>query len=403
MTAQTTGFAQLYNPTALTTQTLPWTDVNGDDIAQGERGCAYLTAGCEINFANLPTNFGVRSLARFDATSSGPTRCRSTSACRTSCSRASRSPAEYLQDLVPRHHLRANTLLNDNSYNRFDVVSPLDGSVIPVWVMKPEFRGQVDNLDSTSDGHEARLQRRGHQLQRAHAARRVARSAASTSSARSTTPARPRSTIPTCRSTAISPERDPVAEAVQGHGGLPAPFWGIQASLAYQNLNGYLSIGTAAQAYGPFTAGTGFDNPSGQATYKQSDPGQRRHVPRRSRRRCVHGGLASIQVPLVAPETKYAAAPPAGSLVQQAHPGRMFSITAEDRLLQRAELGRLLVGVDRADGAAAYKRPSVILQGTHHPHRRGCEPGKRSPAPRARGRSKGGAIGSPALSLLSLY
>ena len=66
MTAQTTGFAQLYNPTALTTQTLPWTDVNGDDIAQGERGCAYLTAGCEINFATLPANFGVRSLARFD-------------------------------------------------------------------------------------------------------------------------------------------------------------------------------------------------------------------------------------------------------------------------------------------------------------------------------------------------
>ena len=67
VTAQTTGFAQLYNPTALTSQTLPWTDVNGDDIAQGERGCVYLSAGCEINFATLPANFGVRSLARFDA------------------------------------------------------------------------------------------------------------------------------------------------------------------------------------------------------------------------------------------------------------------------------------------------------------------------------------------------
>ena len=66
MTAQTTGFAQLYNPTALTTQNLPWTDLNGDDIAQGERGCTYLTAGCEINFANLPANFGRRSLAQFD-------------------------------------------------------------------------------------------------------------------------------------------------------------------------------------------------------------------------------------------------------------------------------------------------------------------------------------------------
>ena len=67
VTAQTTGFAQLYNPTALTTQELAWTDVNGDDIADGERGCAgYPSVGCEINFAGLPSNFGVRSLAQFD-------------------------------------------------------------------------------------------------------------------------------------------------------------------------------------------------------------------------------------------------------------------------------------------------------------------------------------------------
>ena len=45
MTAATTGFAQIYNPTALTTQSLAWTDLNGDDIAQGERGCVYQTAG----------------------------------------------------------------------------------------------------------------------------------------------------------------------------------------------------------------------------------------------------------------------------------------------------------------------------------------------------------------------
>ena len=67
VTAQTTGFAQLYNPTALTTQDLAWTDVNGNDIADGERGCGgYPTVGCEINFAGLPSNFGVRSLAQFD-------------------------------------------------------------------------------------------------------------------------------------------------------------------------------------------------------------------------------------------------------------------------------------------------------------------------------------------------
>jgi hypothetical protein len=42
----------------------------------------------------------------------------------------------------------------------------------------------------------------------------------------------------------------------------PLPWYGISVSAALQNLNGYLS-GTAAQAYGGFTAGTGFDSPNG--------------------------------------------------------------------------------------------------------------------------------------------
>src|SRR5262249_27549617 len=45
-TGVTTGFAQIYNPTALTTQNLAWVDLNGDDVAQGERGCVFRTAGC---------------------------------------------------------------------------------------------------------------------------------------------------------------------------------------------------------------------------------------------------------------------------------------------------------------------------------------------------------------------
>ena len=47
---------------------LQWRDVNGDDIAQGERGCNYGTAGtpgCEINFAQLPANFGIAALATY--------------------------------------------------------------------------------------------------------------------------------------------------------------------------------------------------------------------------------------------------------------------------------------------------------------------------------------------------
>jgi carboxypeptidase family protein len=65
--AATTTFASLFNPAQyLATITATWTDLNGDDVAQGAIGCVYLTPGCEINFASVPANFGVVSLAQWD-------------------------------------------------------------------------------------------------------------------------------------------------------------------------------------------------------------------------------------------------------------------------------------------------------------------------------------------------
>jgi hypothetical protein len=53
-----TSIAETYNPLTSRTSTLAWTDLNGDDVAQGVRGCVYRTPGCEIEFTNLPSNFG---------------------------------------------------------------------------------------------------------------------------------------------------------------------------------------------------------------------------------------------------------------------------------------------------------------------------------------------------------
>ncbi len=64
--SRTTFFANRYNPLALTSASLSWTDVNSDDIAQGELGCTYLTPGCEINLAQLPATFGRAQLNRVD-------------------------------------------------------------------------------------------------------------------------------------------------------------------------------------------------------------------------------------------------------------------------------------------------------------------------------------------------
>jgi hypothetical protein len=58
-----TDFQDRYQPMyapAYIGQLLSWTDLSGNDIAEGTLGCVYLTPGCEINFAQLPATFGAR-------------------------------------------------------------------------------------------------------------------------------------------------------------------------------------------------------------------------------------------------------------------------------------------------------------------------------------------------------
>ena len=70
--SRTTGIAADYNPLrSLTSTSLPWRDLNGDDIAQGFRtfnpngtvtNCTFNTAGCEIDLSSLAPNFGTAAL-----------------------------------------------------------------------------------------------------------------------------------------------------------------------------------------------------------------------------------------------------------------------------------------------------------------------------------------------------
>jgi carboxypeptidase family protein len=63
-TSERADFASTYNPAiASTTATLNWTDINSDNIVQGELGCRYLDPGCELNFAQLPAGFGTPALS----------------------------------------------------------------------------------------------------------------------------------------------------------------------------------------------------------------------------------------------------------------------------------------------------------------------------------------------------
>ncbi len=372
VTAQTTGFSQLYNPTALTTQVLPWTDVDGDDIADGERGCAgYPSIGCEINFANLPANFGVRSLATPDPNLKRPYSLPLNVGISHELFSGFSLAAEYYRIAFKNITVRQNSLLNADSYNRFQVVSPLDGSVIPVWVIKPEFRGRVANVDSTSDdmkrtynGLDVNFNARLPRGIRAFGGFNLERSLNDV-----------------CVSALSDPNRSlycnqadsgiPWQKQFKATVMYPMPWQGITVSLAYQGLNGYLT-GSAAQAYGGFTAGTGFDRPNGQGTFWQITSTTRYAA--NCAAPCTPNGLvlpelaasgvANVQVPLVAPETEYT--PRINQFDLSVSKRLQFGRV---RMLPKVDFFNLLNSDDYSSvstmqfGAAAYNRPSVILQG----------------------------------------
>jgi hypothetical protein len=161
----TTGLANTYNPIALQSQQLAWTDLNRDDVAQGELGCAYLTAGCEINFGQLPTTFGavVPGCSMIATPGSIP------------CGNAQADPnlkrtstwnynVGIQHELLPRVSIsanwfhvdydnlrvRQNVLQTFSDYTSQDVVSPLDGSVITIYNVSSAKRNQVQYLDTNA-------------------------------------------------------------------------------------------------------------------------------------------------------------------------------------------------------------------------------------------------------------
>ena len=205
VTAQTTGFAQLYNPTALTTQDLTWNDVNGNDIADGERGCAgFPSVGCEINFAGLPSNFGVRSLAQFDPDLKRPYQLAFNAGVTQEVLTGLTATFEYFRSDFRNITVRQNTLRTAASYDQFSIASPLDGSSVNVWLPKPGVASQVANVDSTSED----MKRAYNGFDMSFNARirgGVRPSAASAWSRRSTTCASRRPAIRTARSTATRP------------------------------------------------------------------------------------------------------------------------------------------------------------------------------------------------------
>lgn len=145
--SRTTFFANRYNPLALSSASLSWTDLNRDDIAQGELGCVYQTPGCEINLGQMPATFGRAQLNRVDPDFKRVYNIETT--------------AGFQHELLPRVSLSANWYrrafhrlrVTDNlsrtmsDYIPFDLFNPMTGEPMRIFDVSPAAVRNVDNFD----------------------------------------------------------------------------------------------------------------------------------------------------------------------------------------------------------------------------------------------------------------
>ena len=150
MQAGTTGFSNSYNPLALTTASVGWTDLNNDGVPQGEMGCTYLTAGCELNLAQLPAGFGVAQLSTFDPDIKRMYNVEeSISIQHEVISQVSVSGGWYHRSY---HNLRrrTNVLQTFDDYTPFTLFSPIDGSPITYYNVSAAKRNAVSTVDENA-------------------------------------------------------------------------------------------------------------------------------------------------------------------------------------------------------------------------------------------------------------
>ena len=134
----------------MTTAQLSWTDLNGDKVPQGELGCVYQTAGCEINLAQLPNGFGVANLSKFDPDIKRMYNIEtSVSVQHELLPRVSISGGWFHRDYKNLRR-RDNVLQSFADYTPFTVFSPIDGTPITYYNVSAAALPRVSTVDLTA-------------------------------------------------------------------------------------------------------------------------------------------------------------------------------------------------------------------------------------------------------------
>jgi hypothetical protein len=315
MQAGTTGFSEQYNPLALTTANVAWTDLNSDGVPQGELGCTYLATGCELNLAQLPTGFGVANLTTFDPDIKRMYNIEySASVQHELVPRVSVTAGWFHRDFKNLFR-RRNAAQTFADYTPFTMWSPIDGSAITYHNVSVAKRTALQNIDENApDRH---MWYNGVEYNfNARLPRGITLFGGGTME---------RTIAQVCDETA-DPNRLLYCDQTQSgipwrtqfkiSGSVPMKY-GIQASFAFQALPGY-RLGIPAQYALTGTSGpdgrTNNNPPAGASTVWQITPTTRYTVCPGSAasQGCVVGALvnpgmtvASLNVPLVAPMTEY--------------------------------------------------------------------------------------------------
>jgi hypothetical protein len=367
-TASTTGLAQMYDPTAVTTASLPWTDLNHDGIAQGSPGCVYQTVGCEINFAQMPRNFGVLSLASPDPNIQRPYSLQYNLGIHHELLPGVSVSAEWFHVDFKNIMIRNNVLRNADSYTPVTIASPIDGSAITVYNVKTAYQSLVQNVDSTDpnlkqwyNGFEFNVNVRLPHGVRIFGGSSTERTMANSCDDASTNPNR----LLYCDQSTYGPVWRTQFKLV----GTYPMRGGFNVSAALQALPGYLLGSQQALTAGFSTPAAYLDLPNGLGTYWQITPTTRYAA--NCLGACTPGALvvpglntATLNVPLLGPGTETTPRITELDLTL----GRLFkvgrlSVNPKVDVFNALNSGDYYSVRSLVYGAAVYGLPGSVLQG----------------------------------------
>jgi len=161
--AYSSGYAEAYDPNFYSSATLTWTDLNGDDTAQGTLGylpngtrvpCVYRTAGCEIDFSTLASSFGVKPSQNPAPGLERPFQIETNVSVQRELIPGSSVTVSYFRRDYKKNVWSDNLLINPSDYTLYNLPDPRgNGQTVPIYNLNPAKASSVDLLDQNSSSN----------------------------------------------------------------------------------------------------------------------------------------------------------------------------------------------------------------------------------------------------------